>query len=80
MEKNDIEHVLYVYYLDDRNNSQWEKLTYTSLVIVEQMMNRIRERGFTFEVDTKEYENAVSVKRHIPYHRIIYIDYVEFKK
>jgi hypothetical protein len=80
MEKNDVEYVLYVYYLDNRNNYQWEKLTCTSLLIVEQMMNRIPEQGFTFEVYNKEYENAVSVRRHIPYHRVLYIDYVLFKK
>jgi hypothetical protein len=80
MEKNDVEHVLYVYYLDDNNNSQWEKIICDSPIVVEQMLKKIPERGFIYDVYVSEYKDSISVKRYIPYHKILHIDYVEFKK
>lgn len=79
MENCCVEYVIYVYYLDDYNIRQWEKIVCDSLVIAEQRFMNISERGLTMKGSVSEYENSVTVKRHIPHHRILHIDYVKME-
>jgi hypothetical protein len=69
---------LNVYYLDDENIRRMGQIACNSLKIAEQTMNTIRERGFTFDVNIEEYTYAITIKRHIPHHRIIRVDYLEY--
>jgi hypothetical protein len=79
MENCCVEYVIYVYYLDDNNIRQWEKIVCDSLVIAEQRFMNISERGLTMKGSLSEYENSVTVKRYIPHHRILHIDYVKME-
>jgi uncharacterized protein (UPF0248 family) len=69
-----------VHYLNDDNKLRWDMIECDSLRFAEQIMNTIRERGLTIDVDVREYKNAIVLKRHIPYHRIIRVDYIELKE
>jgi len=79
MENCCVEHVIYVYYLNKHNIIEWEKIVCDSLVVVEEMYKMISERGLTMKGSVLEYENSVTVKRHIPHHRILHIDYVKME-
>jgi hypothetical protein len=69
-----------VNYLNDDNKLRWENIECDSLMNAQHTMNTIRERGLTIDVDVREYKNAINIKRIIPYHRIIRIDYIELKE
>jgi len=77
MEQIDVDYVLYVYYLDDDNIKQWEKITCDSPTHIQETINMITKNGMIVFVDSSGYKHAFGdIKRHIPYHRILSIDYI----
>jgi hypothetical protein len=77
MEQIDVDYVLYVYYLDDGNMKMCEKITCDSPIHAQEIIKMIGKDGMVVVVDSHEYKYAFGfIKRHIPYHRVLSIDYI----
>ena len=77
MEQIDVDFVLYVYYLDNDNIKQLENITCDSPIHGQEIIKMISKDGLDIIVDNHDYKNAFGfIKRHIPYHRILSIDYI----